>query len=93
MVTGITEMIAIINSTQNWYPRERELSEFTFLHGNPYSVVGFKNVVVFRLPSGKIVEEKYRENWIFKIYPTNIRKPIRIHYSSITEETHSEEVG
>ncbi|EKD99591.1 MAG: hypothetical protein ACD_22C00226G0003 [uncultured bacterium] len=92
VVTNLSEMVKIIDNTQNWYPRKRELSEFTALLGNPYSIIGLKNIVVFKLPNEKVVEEKYRETWIFKVSSSNDWKPIRVHYSSITQEKHSEEV-
>lgn len=91
VVTGLEEMNKIINETKNWYPRERKLSEFKTLIGDPFSVICFKNCVNFKLPD-KIVEEKYRETWIFKKDSLNTWKPIRIHYSRITQERHSEEV-
>jgi hypothetical protein len=92
VITNLSEMVKIIEDTQNWYPRKRVLSGFTTLLGEPYSIVGLKNVVVFNLPDGKIVEEKYMETWIFAKDSSDNWKPIRIHYSSITQEKHSEEV-
>ncbi|MEK7633578.1 MAG: hypothetical protein AAB437_01925 [Patescibacteria group bacterium] len=92
VITNLSEMNQIIKNTKNWYPRERKLSEFKTLIGNPYSVIYFKNYIIFKLPDNKIVEEKYRETWIFKKDSLNAWKPIRIHYCSITQEKHSEEV-
>jgi hypothetical protein len=92
VVTSLSEMNQIIDGTVNWYPRERKLSEFKTLTGEPLSVVGFKNEVVFKLPNEKVVEEKYRETWIFNRESSDNWKPIRIHYSSITQNKHSEEV-
>ena len=81
-----------VNKTKNWYPRERKLSDFKTLIGNPFSIICFKNYINFKLPNNKTVEEKYRETWIFKKDPLNVWKPIKIHYSSITQQKHSEEV-
>lgn len=92
VITNLEEMNQIIKDTKNWYPRERKLSEFKTLLGNPYSIAYFKNFVKFKLPENKIIEEKYRETWIFKKESFNIWKPIRIHYCSITQQKHSEEV-
>ena len=92
VVTSLAEMIKIIDNTKNWYPRTRKLSEYMTLLGNQYSIIGFKNVVIFKLPDGKNVKEKYRETWVFKMGSPNNWKPIRIHYSSITKEKHSEDV-
>jgi len=90
VVTNLAEMNQIINDTKNWYPRERKLSEFKVLIGNPFSIVYFKNYIKFILPD-KFVEESYQETWIFKEI-SNIWKPIRIHYSIITQQKHSEEI-
>jgi len=92
VVTNLKEMNQIINNTKNWYPRERRLSEFKTLIGNPFSIIGFKNFVNFKLPNNKIIEEKYIETWIFKKDALNNWRPVRIHYSSVTQEKHSEEV-
>lgn len=92
VVTNLEEMNQIINGTKNWYTRERKLSEFKTLMGNPFSIICFKNRINFKLPDNKIIEEKYRETWIFKKDSLNNWKPIRIHYSSITQNKHSEEV-
>jgi len=92
VVTNLEEMNQIIKNTKNWYPRERKLSEFKILIGNPFSIVCFKNYINFKLPNNKIVKEKYRETWIFKKDSLNNWKPIRIHYCSITQHKHSEEV-
>jgi len=92
VVTNLKEMNQIIDDTKNWYPRERKLSEFKTLIGNPFCILWLKNCVNFKLPNNRVVEEKYRETWIFKKDSLNVWKPIRIHYSSITQEKHSEEV-
>ncbi len=92
VVTDTEEMNEIINDTKNWYPRERKISEFQTLIGNPYSIAYFKNEVIFKLPKNKTVEEKYRETWIFEKDFSGNLKPIRIHYSTITQKKHSEEV-
>lgn len=92
VVTTITEMNQIIKDTKSWYPRERKLSEFKTLIGNPYSIIYFKNYILFKLPNNKIIEEKYRETWVLKKDLIKTWKPIRIHYCSITQEKHSEEV-
>ncbi len=92
VVTDLTEMNRIIDTTQHWYPRRREISEFEVMAGAPYSIAGFKNYVAFTLPD-KTVEEIYRETWVFLNDPiSKMWKPIRIHYSAITQNKHSEEV-
>ena len=91
VVTNLDEMNKIINETKNWYPRKRTLSEFKTLIGSPFSIICLKNEVVFSLPN-KTVIERYRETWIFRKDFQDNWKPIRIHYSSITQDKHSEEV-
>ena len=42
-----------VNKTKNWYPRERKLSDFKTLIGNPFSIICFKNYINFKLPNNK----------------------------------------
>ena len=90
--TNREEMIQIIKETKNWWPRTRKLSEVEFM-GNPdMAVVGVLNEVTFSLPKNKIVEERYRETWIFKKIEKQW-KPVQCHYSKIIVDKHSEEVN
>lgn len=89
-VTNTAEIIQIIKKTKDWYPRARNLSDFEYMAEDDLAVMGFQNEVTFSLPDKK-VNERYIETWIFrKIGGT--WKPIRIHYSKITVDKHSEEV-
>ncbi|CAN5324599.1 hypothetical protein BH11BAC5_BH11BAC5_12240 [soil metagenome] len=90
--TNREEMIGIIKETKNWWPRTRKLSDVEF-NGSPnMAVVGILNEVIFSLPNNKMVEERYRETWIFK-KTGNQWKPVRCHYSKIIVDKHSEEVN
>jgi ketosteroid isomerase-like protein len=90
--TNREEMIQIIKETKNWWPRTRKLSDVEF-NGSPnMAVVGILNEVIFSLPNNKMVEERYRETWIFK-KTGNQWKPVRCHYSKIIVDKHSEEVN
>jgi ketosteroid isomerase-like protein len=90
--TNREEMIQIIKETKNWWPRTRKLSDVEF-NGSPnMAVVGILNEVIFSLPNNKMVEERYRETWIFK-KAGNRWKPVRCHYSKIIVDKHSEEVN
>ena len=91
-VTNTSEMMQVINETKNWWPRVRALSDFGYVHEPGLAILSLLNKVSFSLPDNKIVEEPYRETWIFK-KTENVWKPIRIHYSKIVVEKHSEEVN
>jgi hypothetical protein len=90
-MTNTQEMIAVINETKNWWPRQRHLSDFEFMSDDGLSVMELSNEVVFHLPENRSVTEPYRETWIFKKSDGNWQ-PIRVHYSKVTAEKHSEEV-
>jgi len=89
--TNTAEMNKIIKETKDWWPRTRKLSNFEFTSNANLSVLGLKNEVTFYLPNNKTVYEPYNETWIFEKIG-NSWKPIRIHYSKITVEKHSEDV-
>lgn len=89
--TDTKEMIEVIKETKNWYPRKRKLSEFEFYADENFALVGVVNEVTFSLPEDKEVYEPYNETWIFKKI-NNKWHPIRIHYSKIVREKHTEEV-
>lgn len=89
-VTNTVEMIQIIKETKGWYPRIRKLSNFEYISEDDLAVLGLKNEVTFSLPDKK-VNEQYIETWIFK-KAGSVWKPIRIHYSKIIVDKHSEEV-
>ena len=91
VTTNTKEMCEIIKTTKNWWPRIRRMSDFEYFYNKNLAVLGFKNQVIFSLPKNKKVKEMYRETWIFK-KNRQIWKPIRIHYSSILQCKHSEEV-
>ena len=90
--TNREEMIQIIKETKNWWPRTRKLSEVEFMGTPDMAIVGVLNEVTFSLPKNKIVEERYRETWIFKKTGKQW-KPVRCHYSKIIVDKHSEEVN
>jgi ketosteroid isomerase-like protein len=90
--TNREEMIQIIKETKNWWPRTRKLSDVEFIGSPNMAVVGILNEVIFSLPNNKMVEERYRETWIFK-KAGNRWKPVRCHYSKIIVDKHSEEVN
>lgn len=46
--------------------------------------------VTFSLPEGREVSEPYNVTWIFEMMD-NTWYPVRIHYSKIIQEEHSEE--
>lgn len=92
VVTNTAQLIRVMNEAQHWWPRVRKLSEIGYLQSSGLSVVNCLNEVTFTLPDNKIVYEPYRETWILKKVE-NERKPIRIHYSKIIAEKHSEEVN
>jgi hypothetical protein len=91
VTTDTKEMMKVINETKNWYPRKRNLSEFEFDADENFAIVGVLNEVTFSLPENKEVYEPYNETWIFKKVD-NKWHPIRIHYSKIVREKHTEEV-
>lgn len=91
VTTDTKEMMGVIKETKNWYPRKRNLSEFEFDANDNFAIVGVLNEVVFSLPENKEVYEPYNETWIFKKIK-NKWHPIRIHYSKIVREKHTEEV-
>lgn len=90
--TNTEEMIQVIKETKNWWPRVRKLSDFEYMHDSSLSVLSMVNKVSFSLPGNKIVDESYRETWIFKNIG-NTWKAVRIHYSKIIVDKHSEEVN
>ncbi len=90
--TNREEMIQIIKETKNWWPRTRKLSDVEFMGTPDMAIVGVLNEVTFSLPKNKIVEERYRETWIFKKTGKQW-KPVRCHYSKIIVDKHSEEVN
>ena len=89
--TNTAEMNKIIQETKDWWPRTRKLSNFEFTSNSNLSILGLKNEVTFSLPDNKKVYEPYNETWIFEKID-NSWKPIRIHYSKVTVEKHSEDV-
>lgn len=89
--TNTAEMLKIIEETKDWWPRTRKLSSFEFISNSNLSIVGLLNEVIFSLPGNKKVIEPYNETWIFEKID-NSWKPIRIHYSKVTVEKHSEDV-
>lgn len=91
-VTNTGEMMQVIKETKNWWPRVRTLSDFEYMHDSSLAVLSLVNKVVFTLPENKTVVEPYRETWIFKKIEKEW-KPVRIHYSKIMVEKHSEEVN
>lgn len=90
-VTDTAEMIRIIEDTKDWWPRTRKLSDFEFVSGSNLYIAGFMNEVIFSLPDNKKVIEPYNETWIFEKIVESW-KPVRIHYSKVTVEKHSEDV-
>jgi hypothetical protein len=91
-VTNTNQMMKVIKETKNWWPRVRKLSDFEYMHDSCLSVLSLLNNVSFSLPGNKTVAEPYRETWIFKKIE-NVWQPVRIHYSKIITEKHSEEVN
>lgn len=91
VTTDTKEMMDVIKEAKNWYPRKRNLSEFEFDADDNFAIVGVLNEVTFSLPEDKEVYEPYNETWIFKKIE-NKWHPIRIHYSKIVREKHTEEV-
>ena len=91
-ITNTGEMMQVIKETKNWWPRVRKLSNFEYQHDSTLAVLSLLNEVNFSLPQNKEVEEPYLETWIFKKIET-VWKPLRIHYSKIIVQKHSEEVN
>lgn len=91
-VTNTAELVQIIKETKNWWPRTRRLTDFEFTEDKDLVVAGVLNKVTFSLPGNKRVVEPYRETWVFKKVQGSW-KTIRIHYSKITVDKHSEEVN
>lgn len=91
-VTNTAEMIQVIKETKNWWPRTRQLSDFEFISAENLAVLGLTNQVIFSLPGNKNVVEPYRETWVFQKKEGDW-KTIRVHYSKITVDKHSEEVN
>lgn len=91
VTTDTKEMMNVIKETKNWYPRKRNLSGFEFDSDENFAIVGVLNEVTFSLPEDKEVYEPYNETWIFKKFDDKWH-PIRIHYSKIIREKHTEEV-
>lgn len=90
ITTNTAEMVSIINEAGDWYPRTRHLSGYHFYFGCDLAVMGVTNEVIFSLPKKK-VEEKYKETWTFQKI-NGEWKPVRIAYSKLTADKHSEEV-
>lgn len=90
VTTDTKEMMEIIKATKNWHPRERDLSEFEIFGKDNFFIVGLINEVSFLMPEGKEFY-KYNESWIFQKI-SNTWYPVRIHYSQIVQEEHTEEV-
>lgn len=84
-------MVKIIEETKNWWSRTRKLSNFEYAANANFAVVGLMNEVAFSLPANKKVVERYNETWIFEKTEKSW-KPIRIQYSKVMVEKHSEEV-
>jgi hypothetical protein len=91
-ITNTGEMMQVIKETKNWWPRVRKLSGFEYMHDSNLAVLSLLNQVSFSLPGSKTVEEPYRETWIFRRVE-KVWRPVRIHYSKIIVEKHSEEVN
>lgn len=91
VTTNTREMMDIIKGTKNWYPRKRNLSRIEFEGDENFAIVGLLNEVTFSLTGNKEVYEPYNETWIFS-KTGNKWHPVRIHYSKIVQEKHSEEV-
>ncbi len=91
-VTNTHQMMQVIKETKNWWPRVRTLSDFEYIHDSCLSVLSLLNNVSFSLPGNKTVAEPYWETWIFKKIE-DVWKPVRIHYTKIITEKHSEEVN
>ena len=89
--TNTAEMVKVIAETKDWWPRTRKLSDFEFIANTDMAVVGVMNEVIFSLPENKKTTERYNETWVFKKVE-KLWKPIRIHYSKVIVEKHSEEV-
>jgi hypothetical protein len=90
-ITNTAEMNAVIQGTKDWWPRKRTLSQYEFTEDSSLAILGLKNEVTFSLPGNKSVYEPYQETWIFGKVGQSW-KPIRIHYSKVTVEKHSEDV-
>jgi len=91
VVTNTEQMCTIIKNTKSWWPRNRKTWHFEVSSDGDLAVVGLKNQVTFSLPK-KMVEELYRETWIFQKIDQEW-KPVRIHYCLATEDEHSEDVA
>lgn len=92
VITNNAQLIQVMNEAENWWPRVRKLSGIGYLQSSGLAVVTCLNEVTITLPDNKFVYEPYRETWILKKVE-NGWKPIRIHYSKIIAEKHSEEVN
>lgn len=92
VTTDVPTMMRIISGTAEWPPRTRELSNFTIakLAGGD-EVVTFINKVRFTPARRQPSESKYNETWVLEKERTGMRA-IRVHYSLVTQEKHSENV-
>lgn len=92
VTTDVPTMMKIIRETREWPPRTRELSHFRVepLAGGA-QVLTLLNKVRFT-PAGRApTESNYNETWVLE-KGSNGLKAVRIHYSLVTREQHSEDV-
>jgi ketosteroid isomerase-like protein len=89
VTTNKDEMMKIIRETKTWLPRKRRLSNYEFISDCNLAVVGFTNEVSFTSEQSETSEAKYTETWTFQKIGTSW-KPIRITYSKVIADKHSE---
>ncbi len=91
VMTSLPEMMQIIRTTSGWPPRERELSGFKIRWVGEVAIAGLRNRVTFRPTDRAPTTSTYTETWVLERTPAGL-KTVRVHYSLVTAERHSEEV-
>jgi len=91
VVTTIPEMMNIIRTTEEWSPRQRELTKFQTHWVGDIVIVGFRNNLTYEPRDRPPINSAYTETWVLRRTGSGFQA-LRVHYSLVTAEKHSEDV-
>ena len=90
VITSLAEMLEIIRAAKEWPPRERELAGFQTRWIDRVAIVGLRNRVTFKPLNRPSTTATYNETWILQRTESGL-KAVRVHYSRVTAQRHSED--
>jgi len=91
VVTDVPEMMNIIRTTEEWPRRQRELTKFQTHWAGDIVIVGYRNKVTYEPLNRPPISAAYTETWVLRRTESGFQA-LRVHYSRVTAEKHSEDV-